>query len=121
MNMQRGAHPAGWKPNTKIRKELGGMPMSPIRHYNAIGHRHECAGEGDAGPVAELAVLDKNSINLAFPAHKLTANLHYKLSVLGRSIFAWFYLGPRWGMVAPDLGAGAHSNISPPCRSSMWR
>ena len=111
LNMQT-VHTRGVEAEYKIRKDWGYADVA-YSHYNAAGTDTNFV-KVMQDPYA-TAVLD-NSMNLAFPAHKLTANLHYKLSG-GLSINpSLVYLGPRWGFVAPDLGDGGtlkHFGSSP--------
>jgi outer membrane cobalamin receptor len=101
INMQK-VRTRGLEAEYKIRKDWGYADVA-YSYYNASGTDTNLV-KVMPDPFA-TAVVD-NNINLAFPAHKLTANLHYKLSD-GWSINpSLAYLGPRWGMVAPDLGAG---------------
>lgn len=100
-NMQK-VHTKGMEAEYKIRKDWG---------YGDISYSYYDATGTDTPYVMvmpdpnETAVVD-SSMNLAFPAHKLTANLHYKLKGGVSLNPSLVYLGPRWGMVAPDTGAG---------------
>lgn len=93
---QQTVHTSGLEAGYKVRESWG---------YGDISYSYYNARDTDTGGVQVIdritnQVVD-SSMNLAFPAHKLAANLHYNLSS-GLSLNpSLVYLGPRWGYVAP--------------------
>ena len=93
-------HTRGLETGYKIREGWGYADIA-YSYYNAVGT-----------DTKNVQVIDRvtnqvvdSSMNMAFPAHKLTAYLHYKLST-GLSLNpSLVYLGPRWGYVAPIANA----------------
>ncbi len=100
-NMQT-VHTRGLETEYKIRKEWGDADIT-YSYYNAAGTDTNFVKAMEDPYASQVA---DGSMNLAFASHKLTANLHYKLSTAVSLNPSLVYLGPRWGLVAPDLGNG---------------
>lgn len=98
LNNTKTVHTRGLEAGYKIRKDWGYADLT-YSYYNATGTDAPEVRVIDRTP-GSIGVVD-GSMNMAFPAHKLTANLHYKLSQ-GLSLNpSLVYLGPRWAYVAP--------------------
>ena len=95
-NMQK-VHTRGLEGSYKIRKDWGYADVS-YSYYNAADTNTAAVQVID--PLTNLVV--DSSMNLAFPSHKLTADLHYDLSSGFSLNPSLVYLGPRWGYAAPD-------------------
>ena len=93
-------HTRGLEAGYKTRKDWGYADIT-YSYYNAAGTTTPEVRVIDHTPGAIPSV--DSSINMAFPAHKLTANLHYNLSS-GLSLNpSLVFLGPRWAYVAPVI------------------
>lgn len=95
-NMQK-VHTRGLEANYKTQKKWGYADLS-YSYYSAAGTNTPALQ-----PVNNISnqVID-HSMNLAFPAQKLTAKLHYHLLSDLSINPSLVYLGPRWGYIAPD-------------------
>lgn len=92
-------HTRGLEAEYKVRKEWGYADLS-YSYYNAHG-----TNTVQVQPIdATTGLLVDDAVNLAFPAHKLTANVNYKLASGWSLNPSLVYLGSRWGYVAPDPG-----------------
>jgi outer membrane cobalamin receptor len=98
VNMQT-VHTRGLEAGYKIRKDWGYGEVN-YSYYNAAGTDTtliKVMRDPFESPVVD------DTMNLAFPAHKLTANLHYKLADDWSVNSTLVYLGSRWGKVAPNI------------------
>lgn len=91
-------HTRGLEAGYKTIKDWGYGDIS-YSYYNAKGTDTRDVQAVDWTP-GSVQVVD-NNMNMAFPTHKLAANLHYKLTDGLSFNPSLIYLGPRWAYVAP--------------------